>query len=222
MKKIILMLCLFLLVGCHSKPSSHIKDRIHYNSEMGILTGMKKDQLMKIKKKYNRLVASSKGLSKEDLAFLRKHANKLYAKIDMRKDRNKVEGFDGYFLTHTEDYSYDEVVSTIKSLNSSIIIHNGKNFVLKLIKNKQTSLIEAISQESVFTSSKKGLKTRVPTSKKKSDALKDYLAVAKKNKLEVFVIEFTKKSDWIAVMNAYCKHRDYHAMQVKKANYSKE
>jgi HemK-like putative methylase len=55
-----------------------------------------------------------------------------------------------------------------------------------------------------------------------ADISKDALAVAKKNKLEVFVIEFTKKSDWIAVMNAYCKHRGYHAMQVKKANYSKE
>jgi hypothetical protein len=54
------------------------------------------------------------------------------------------------------------------------------------------------------------------------ESVESALAVAKKNKLEVFVIEFTKKSDWIAVMNAYCKHRGYHAMQVKKANYSKE
>lgn len=222
MKKLIVILSLFLLVGCHSKPTSTIKDRIHYNKELGILTGMKKEQLMKIKKKYNRLVVSNKGFTKKEFAYLHKHANKLYVKIDMRKKKDQVAGFDGYFLTHTDACSYEENLSTIQSLKSSIIIHNGKQLVEELIKKKHSSLIEAISQESVFTSSKKGLKTRVPTSKKKSDQLKDYLALCKKHKLPVFVIEFTKKSDWIAVMNAYCKHRGYYSMQVEKANYSKE
>lgn len=116
------------------------------------------------------------------------------------------KGVDGFFIDNTDVYyhykykkTYNGLMKILKGLkkyNKEIIINGGDTFVKKVIKNKhlKRSGITGVNQECVFTSidfdnGKFGKQTKSDTK-----YYQKYLKKAKKNGLDVYVLEYAKKS----------------------------
>ena len=136
---------------------------------------------------------------------------------------------DGYLIDHLDLYSHYKTTKNYQALKTMVtriqnqkpvIFNNAKDFILKdtkILKN-----VTAIAQEDVFTYWNHKKDAREDVSKKTSDTYKAYLKKMVSLKQHVIVIDFTKKSDWHAVINAYTKKYNMQAYFGKKTNYSKE
>jgi hypothetical protein len=150
-----------------------------------------------------------------------------YIKKEIKNDQ--ALSLNGYMIDHLDVYShyktsknYSALKTMVTSLQNAkpVIFSNAKDFILKdtkILKN-----VTAITQEDVFTYWDHKKDARENVSKKVSDSYKAYLKKMVSLKQHVIVIDFTKKSDWHAVINAYTKKYGMQAYYGKKTNYTKE
>lgn len=185
------------------------------NQKSNAFSSLKKITLMKTisGKKYYMNVASLKWQS--------------YMQKTIKSYQNK--GIDGYFVDHSDLYEKKKtasiykglcaIINKIKATKKKIILNNARSFILK--DTKILSGIDTITQEDVFTYWDHQKDARVDVSTTQSDILKSYLKKMVALHKHVYVIDFTKKSDWQAVIHAYAKKYGFSVILPKKTDYSK-
>ncbi len=128
----------------------------------------------------------------------------------------KKKGIDGFFIDNCDVYSvYNErndmykglvaIMKNLKSCDADVVINGGDVFVKRLIKEKKTKLIDGINQECVF-SRIEDYENDVfaPQTDEDTEYYTKYLAKAKKNKLKVFLLEYTTDGTVKKKVHRYC------------------
>lgn len=139
------------------------------------------------------------------------------------------KGIDGYFIDHSDLYEKRQnntiyaglktILSSLKKTKSPLILNNAQALVEK--DPKILKGIAMISQEDVFTYWNHQTNKRADVPEKESLKKKNYLKKMAAMHKHVYVIDFTKKSDWQAVIKAYDKKYGYSTLFPLKTNYSK-
>lgn len=142
----------------------------------------------------------------------------------------KKKGIDGYLLDHTDLYTKDgnqkiyqglkTIVSGIKKENKPILLNNAMNFIER--DNTVMKQIQGVVQEDVFTYWNHQTNRREDVAKTPSNNLKIYLNNIKAMNKAVYVVDFTKKSDWQAVITAVAKKNGWVYLAGKDTGYSVE
>ncbi len=131
------------------------------------------------------------------------------------------KGVDGFFIDNCDVYSvyneknrfYKGLVSIMKKLrkfDKDIIINGGDVFVKRLIKEKNTDLIDAINQETVFSRIVDYDDDVFAAQKAKEKwYYKDYIKKVKKKGLKVFLLEYTTDNAVKKKIDSYCKKNGF-------------
>ena len=83
-------------------------------------------------------------------------------------------------------------------------------------------LIHGIFKEEVFTIFDEKNHKTIKQDTAVSANYKNYFQNAKNNGLEIYIVEFTRHSDWQAVVRTYCRNRRYHYYFLKDKTLSTE
>ena len=125
------------------------------------------------------------------------------------------KGVDGFFIDNCDVYYqyqtdeiYDGLVNIIERLNEydiEIIINGGNDFVSKLILDGKSGLIDGVNQEGVFSSIKDyDNDVFAKQDKDETEYFTQYLDMAKKAGLDVYLLEYTTDSELAKEIAAYC------------------
>ena len=128
----------------------------------------------------------------------------------------KKKGIDGFFIDNCDVYSvYNErngmykglvaIMKNLKNLDADVVINGGDVFVKRLIKEEKATLIDGVNQECVF-SRIEDYENDVfaPQTSEDTEYFTKYLAKAKKNKLKVFLLEYTTDTAVKKRVHRYC------------------
>ncbi len=143
--------------------------------------------------------------------------------VNVLAKKMKKKGVDGFFIDNTDVYykyktgkTYYGLVKILKGLKKykkDIIINGGDTFVKKVIKKKHLKKtgIDGINQECVFTAIDFDNNTFKKQTKSDTAYFKRYLKKAKNKGLDIYVLEYAKKSKKSLRKNIakYCKSKGY-------------
>ena len=129
------------------------------------------------------------------------------------------KGIDGFFVDNSDVYAQyptDEmytgllnIMNGLQNYNMPIILNGGNSFVSRgLSTGELTYLIEAVCQESVFTSYDpyKGYSFQ---SNANTEAYKDYLQSCADQNLLIYIIEYAPDPDTEAMILGYCRGHNF-------------
>ncbi len=130
----------------------------------------------------------------------------------------KEMGIDGFFIDNTDVYSlyrnqsiYNSLVNIIDDLNTlnlPIVINGGDVFVKKGIESKSIR-IDAVNQETVFSSIDFENKTTGKSNDTDREYYQEYLEFCRENNLSVFLLEYTEDKKIINDIKKYCDEMNF-------------
>lgn len=132
--------------------------------------------------------------------------------------RNK--GIDGFFVDNADIYHispkqkiYNGLTTILKSLktqSTDIIVNGGDAYVLKTIKNnRKPKYIDGINQETVFSKIDFENSRLLKQSASSKSYYKSYCRRAKRAKLSVHLLEYTKSKSLIRKISRFCRAKGY-------------
>ncbi|MFC4804686.1 endo alpha-1,4 polygalactosaminidase [Filifactor villosus] len=131
------------------------------------------------------------------------------------------KGVDGFFIDNTDvwyQYPKDEVYEALKDILSGlkekyrlpIVINGGDNFVRRALEGGDyKGLIDAVNQETVFTSIDFDDRSFHPQDEEQTLYLTDYLALCKSKGLDVYLLEYGADSKTTRKIGEFCKEKGY-------------
>ena len=130
------------------------------------------------------------------------------------------KGVDGFFIDNCDVYYqyktdeiYDGLINIMERLNKydiDIIINGGNDFVSKLILDGKTALIDGVNQEGVFSSIRDyDNDVFCKQDKDETEYFTQYLDMAKKAGLDVYMLEYTTDSELAKEVKAYCSREGF-------------
>ncbi len=145
----------------------------------------------------------------------------------------KNKGIDGFFIDNCDVYYYKKtkkiyngllkILTKLKDYKLPVMINGGDTFVTHALEKKElTGLVNAVCQEDVFTAYNFKTKTSAKQATETSTYYKNYLSKCQEAGLNVFIIEYTKSTDWKSVIKAYCHTHDYIYYCAPSINLDKE
>lgn len=125
------------------------------------------------------------------------------------------KGIDGFFIDNCDVYYqyptneiYGGLINIMERLNEydiEIIINGGNDFVTQLILDGKSGLIDGVNQEGVFSSIKDyDNDVFVKQDKDETEYFTQYLDMAKKAGLDVYLLEYTTDSGIAKEVETYC------------------
>lgn len=125
------------------------------------------------------------------------------------------KGIDGFFVDNCDVYYhyqtdeiYDGLVNIMEQLNKydvDIIINGGNDFVLRLILDGKSGLIDGVNQEGVFSSiTDYDNDVFAKQDKDETEYFVQYLNMAQKAGLDVYLLEYTTDSGLAKEVETYC------------------
>lgn len=211
-RKLSILLCaLFVLSGCSSKTA--VKSQV---KNYAVLTKVKKNDLLKMKKHYDLIVVRSKGLTQSDMKVLRKKSKQIYFYMSALKPHHKAESLkaDGVYITKINDgNTLENLVKEAHDHKLKVIVNNAYDYRKTVYKNSK--YITGVNQTSMMT--KKQGKKYVKQDSEVSSKLKKYLSKCQDKGIATYLVEYTTNTDWRAAIKAYCKkhHITYYNPTIK-------
>ena len=113
------------------------------------------------------------------------------------------KGIDGFFVDNCDVYYHyhktgiynglSSILKGLRKLESVVIINGGDTYVSKVISKKDNRYFTAVNQECVYTVIKDFEKDKFQKqTKDETDYFVSYLDKCKKNKINVYILEYTK------------------------------
>ena len=170
------------------------------------------------------------------------HKNTTYANItldawqDHIKDQintMKTNGYDGLYIrgfnlyeySHKDMNTYNVMMHFLEyahKLDMKVIIQDGHIFIDDFITHKENKdLITGVLREDVYTKYNKKNRT-LGQDKKVSDEKKAFLDRVVDYGMKAYIVEYTKASDWKAVIEHDAKKRGYNYIIIKHHNKTKK
>lgn len=170
------------------------------------------------------------------------HKNTTYANITLdtwqkhitdQINTMKANGYDGLYIRGFNLYEYaHKDINIYKAMmhfidyahkqKMKVIVQDGHIFIDDFIKHKENkALISGVLREDVYTKYNKKKRT-LGQDKKVSDEKKAFLDRVVSYGMKAYVVEYTKASDWKAVIEHDAKKRGYHYVIIKHHNKTKE
>lgn len=130
------------------------------------------------------------------------------------------DGYDGLFLDNFDvyyQYPEEEVYESLKCIleglrqyQVDIIINGGDTFVSRLLEEGCTDLIDGINQECVFSTILDYEKDKFGRQcEEDRQYFLQYIEAAAKQKLQVYLLEYTKDGKLIKEIEQYCREKKY-------------
>lgn len=132
------------------------------------------------------------------------------------------KGVDGFFIDNCDVYDYAKtkknfkglakILKNIKRLGKGVIINGGDLFVTKYRKTYGSTkdIMTAVNQESVWSS----IRFETGTFGKQPEDVRkyfsDYVQKCKKDRMEVYLLEYTKDKKLIRQIKQYCRKNKFH------------
>lgn len=132
------------------------------------------------------------------------------------------KGVDGFFIDNCDVYDYAKtkknfkglakILKNIKRLGKGVIINGGDVFVIKYRKTYGSAkdIMTAVNQESVWSS----IRFETGTFGKQPEDVRkyfsDYVQKCKKDRMEVYLLEYTKDKKLIRQIKQYCRKNKFH------------
>ena len=213
-----LTLCALVLSGCSKKKTENF----------ALLTGMNKTQVEHIQKHYTTLIVKGT-FTKDTTTTIKKHTTTLYGQINTMKtngyDGLYIRGFNLYEYSHKDTNTYNVMMHFLDyahKLDMKVIIQDGHIFIDEFITHKENKdLITGVLREDVYTKYNKKNRT-LGQDKIISDEKKAFLDQVVKYGMKAYVVEYTKASDWKAVIEHDAKKRGYNYVIIKHHNKTKD
>ena len=113
------------------------------------------------------------------------------------------KGIDGFFVDNCDVYYHyhtnkiykglSAILKGLRKLESVVIINGGDSYASKVISKKDKKYFTAVNQECVYTVIKDFEKDKFKTqTKKETQYFVSYLKKCKKNKINIYILEYTK------------------------------
>ena len=123
--------------------------------------------------------------------------------VDTYAVKLSKKGIDGFFVDNCDVYYHykttkiynglTKILKGLRKLEKVVIINGGDPYVSKVIKNKDKKYFTAVNQECVYTMIKDyendGFKKQT---KEETDYFVKYLKKCQKNKINVYILDYTK------------------------------
>ncbi len=133
----------------------------------------------------------------------------------------KEKGFDGIFVDNCDvyyQYPTDEIYAGLKTIISGIrqadlavMINGGDSFVTRMIEEGDADLINAISQETVFSSIEDYEADSFGRQEaEETEYFTEYVEGAAGAGIEVYLIEYTTDDALISEIDRYCTEHGFH------------
>lgn len=136
-----------------------------------------------------------------------------------------IRGFNLYEYSHKDTNTYNVMMHFLDyahKLDMKVIIQDGHIFIDDFMKNKENkTLISGVLREDVYTKYNKKNRT-LGQDKIISDEKKAFLDQVVKYGMKAYVVEYTKASDWKAVIEHDAKKRGYNYVIIKHHNKTKD
>lgn len=132
------------------------------------------------------------------------------------------KGVDGFFIDNCDVYDYAKtkknfkglakILKNIKRLGKGVMINGGDVFVTKYSKTYGSAkdIMTAVNQESVWSS----IRFETGTFGKQPEDVRkyfsDYVQKCKKDRMEVYLLEYTKDKKLIRKIKQYCRKNKFH------------
>ena len=132
------------------------------------------------------------------------------------------KGVDGFFIDNCDVYDYAKtkknfkglakILKNIKRLGKGVMINGGDVFVTKYRKTYGSAkdIMTAVNQESVWSSIRFETSTFGKQPKDVRKYFSDYVQKCKKDRMEVYLLEYTKDKKLIRKIKQYCRKNKFH------------
>ena len=132
------------------------------------------------------------------------------------------KGVDGFFIDNCDVYDYAKtkknfkglakILKKIKRLGKGVMINGGDVFVTKYRKTYGSAkdIMTAVNQESVWSSIRFETGTFGKQPKDVRKYFSDYVQKCKKDRMEVYLLEYTKDKKLIRKIKQYCRKNKFH------------
>lgn len=132
------------------------------------------------------------------------------------------KGVDGFFIDNCDVYDYAKtkknfkglakILKNIKRLGKGVMINGGDVFVTKYRKTYGSAkdIMTAVNQESVWSSIRFETGTFGKQPKDVRKYFSDYVQKCKKDRMEVYLLEYTKDKKLIRKIKQYCRKNKFH------------
>ena len=132
------------------------------------------------------------------------------------------KGVDGFFIDNCDVYDYAKtkknfkglakILKNIKRLGKGVMINGGDVFVTKYRKTYGSAkdIMTAVNQESVWSSIRFETGTFGKQPKDVRKYFSDYVQKCKKDRMEVYLLEYTKDKKLIRQIKQYCRKNKFH------------
>ena len=132
------------------------------------------------------------------------------------------KGVDGFFIDNCDVYAYAKtkknfkglakILKNIKRLGKGVMINGGDVFVTKYRKTHGSAkdIMTAVNQESVWSSIRFETGTFGKQPKDVRKYFSDYVQKCKKDRMEVYLLEYTKDKKLIRQIKQYCRKNKFH------------
>ncbi|MCR5397566.1 MAG: endo alpha-1,4 polygalactosaminidase [Lachnospiraceae bacterium] len=137
------------------------------------------------------------------------------------------KGIDGFFVDNCDVYYHyrktgiynglSSILKGLRKLESVVIINGGDTYVSKVISKKDKKYFTAVNQECVYTVIKDFEKDKFQKqTKDETDYFVSYLDKCKKNKINVYILEYTKSKSLKNKAYKNAKNKGWKAYVSKK------
>ncbi len=141
--------------------------------------------------------------------------------VDSLAPAMKAKGFDGIFIDNTDIYYYypsEQIYAGLKTILTGIrdrglpvMVNGGDPFVARMIEEGDAGLIDAISQESVFSCIKDYEESTFARQEpEETEYFKEYVEGASAAGMDVYLIEYTIDAGLISEIDKYCQEHGFH------------
>ena len=129
---------------------------------------------------------------------------------------------DGFFIDNCDVYDYAKtkknfkglakILKNIKRFGKGVMINGGDVFVTKYRKKYGSAkdIMTAVNQESVWSSIRFETSTFGKQPKDVRKYFSDYVQKCKKDRMEVYLLEYTKDKKLIRKIKQYCRKNKFH------------
>ena len=132
------------------------------------------------------------------------------------------KGIDGFFVDNCDVYYHyhttkiykglTTILKGLRKLESVVIINGGDSYVSKVISKKNKKYFTAVNQECVYTVIKDYEKDKFKKQTgEETDYFVSYLKQCKKNKLSIYILEYTKDNNLKKLAYKNAKKMDWKA-----------
>lgn len=147
--------------------------------------------------------------------------------VDTYAVKLSKKGIDGFFVDNCDVYYHYKITKIYKGLSTIlkglreledvVIINGGDTYVSKVISKKDKKYFTAVNQECVYTVIKDFEKDKFQKqTKDETDYFVSYLDKCKKNKINVYILEYTKSKTLKSKAYKNAKNKGWKAYVSKK------